>query len=733
MENPSESIFINRELSWLDFDSRVLALAKEKSVPLAERIKFAAIFGSNMDEFFMVRVGSLYDQTLLKNNKLDIVTHMTPSEQIAAITPRVAELQAKCDKYYQHLLSALKENKYIKVDFEHLDKQQEHYWKAYFTSEILPILSPQVVDQRHPFPFLRNKEIYYAAQLSSKNDGVYYGIIPLSGQFEQLLFIKNPDGTTSFAFADELIAHYAASIFNKSTLQNACLFRVTRNADITVDEGMMDHDIDFRDVMSELLKKRRKLAAVRLQFWPSAPQEIVKFLRDKLVVPADRCYTQTSPLDPGLLFRLASRVSADSNPAFSYPPARPIQAPADYDLYAEAHKHDVLLSYPYQSIRPFIRMLMKAGSDPDVVSIKMTLYRMASDSQIVQALINAAENGKEVTAMVELRARFDEQNNIDWSKQLEEAGCTVFYGFDDYKVHSKLTLITSKVNGKYHYLTQIGTGNYNEKTSELYTDLSFITTRQEIGEEASAVFNNMALQRLTSEADTMLVAPLRFKSVLLEQMDRQIDRARRGLPASMILKNNSINDPQIINKISEASCAGVRVDMIVRGICCIKAGVPGKTENVHIRSIVGRYLEHSRIYCFGEGEDMTIYIASGDFLTRNTERRVEVGVRVDDREIAKKLRGILDLQLRDTVNAREMQPDGIYTRVKPKQGEPPVDSQMAMYGYFQHGFETAHPAVPTRKAAAKPVQKPKRPTPHPHKPENKRFRGFLDSLFGHKK
>ena len=736
MENPSESIFINRELSWLDFDSRVLALAKEKSVPLAERIKFAAIFGSNMDEFFMVRVGSLYDQTLLKNNKLDIVTHMTPSEQIAAITPRVAELQAKCDKYYQHLLSALKENKYIKVDFDHLDKQQEHYWKAYFTSEILPILSPQVVDQRHPFPFLRNKEIYYAAQFNSKNDGVYYGIIPLSGQFEQLLFIKNPDGTTSFAFADELIAHYAASIFNKSTLQNACLFRVTRNADITVDEGMMDHDIDFRDVMSELLKKRRKLAAVRLQFWPSAPQEIVKFLRDKLVVPADRCYTQTSPLDPGLLFRLASRVSADSNPAFSYPPARPIQAPADYDLYAEAHKHDVLLSYPYQSIRPFIRMLMKAGSDPDVVSIKMTLYRMASDSQIVQALINAAENGKEVTAMVELRARFDEQNNIDWSKQLEEAGCTVFYGFDDYKVHSKLTLITSKVNGKYHYLTQIGTGNYNEKTSELYTDLSFITTRQEIGEEASAVFNNMALQRLTSEADTMLVAPLRFKSVLLEQMDRQIDRARRGLPASMILKNNSINDPQIINKISEASCAGVRVDMIVRGICCIKAGVPGKTENVHIRSIVGRYLEHSRIYCFGEGEDMTIYIASGDFLTRNTERRVEVGVRVDDREIAKKLRGILDLQLRDTVNAREMQPDGIYTRVKPKQGEPPVDSQMAMFGYFQNGFEqAAEKSASAVKPVAKRVAAAAQPAVRARKAAALRpaKTGLLQNLFGRNK
>ncbi len=735
MENPSESIFINRELSWLDFDSRVLALAKEKSVPLAERIKFAAIFGSNMDEFFMVRVGSLYDQTLLKNNKLDIVTHMTPSEQIAAITPRVAELQAKCDKYYQHLLSALKENKYIKVDFDHLDKQQEHYWKAYFTSEILPILSPQVVDQRHPFPFLRNKEIYYAAQLNSKNDGVYYGIIPLSGQFEQLLFIKNPDGTTSFAFADELIAHYAASIFNKSTLQNACLFRVTRNADITVDEGMMDHDIDFRDVMSELLKKRRKLAAVRLQFWPDAPQEIVKFLRDKLVVPADRCYTQTSPLDSGSLFKLAGRISADGgHTALFYPAAKPMQAPAGYDLYTEVRKHDVLLAYPYQSIRPFIKMLLRAGADPDVVSIKMTLYRMASDSQIVNALIAAAENGKEVVAMVELRARFDEQNNIDWSKQLEDAGCTVFYGFDDYKVHSKLTLITSRVNGQYKYLTQIGTGNYNEKTSELYTDLSFITTRQEIGEEASAVFNNMALQRLTSEADTMLVAPLRFKTVLLEEMDRQIALAMQGKPASIILKNNSINDPQIIDKISEASCAGVRVDMIVRGICCVRAGVPGRTENVHIRSLVGRYLEHSRIYCFGSGEAMRIYIASGDFLTRNTERRVEVGVRVDDPAIAKKLRGILDLQLRDTVNAREMQPDGTYVKVRPAEGQPPVDSQMAMFGYFQNGFvqETDKPEKP--KAESKPkaaaVKAAVKPVPRQRAALRPKRAGLLQSLFG---
>ena len=686
MDKP-ENIFINRELSWLDFDSRVLALAKEKNVPLCERIKFAAIFGSNMDEFFMVRVGSLYDQTLLKTNKTDNVTHMTAAEQIAAITPRVADLQTKCDKYFTHLVQALEAQGYKKVDFTKLGKQQEHFWKEYFHRELLPLLSPQIVDQRHPFPFLYNKQVYYIAQLHSKNDGVSYGIVPVNPQFERVLFIRDGDATC-YAFVEEVIAHFAASIFSASTVQKQCLFRVTRNADITVDEGMMDHDIDFRDVMSELLKKRRKLSAVRLQFWPDAPQDIAHFLRDKLDVPAARCYTQTSPLDTGCLFKLAGRIGSDGSHAdLFYPAAKPMQAPAGYDLYTEVRKHDVLLAYPYQSIRPFIRMLLRAANDPDVVSIKMTLYRMAADSQIVNALIAAAENGKQVVAMVELRARFDEQNNIDWSKQLQDAGCTVFYGFDDYKVHSKLTLITSRVNGKYRYLTQIGTGNYNEKTSELYTDLSFITTRQEIGEEASAVFNNMALQRLTGEVSTMLVAPLHFKSVLLEEMDRQIARAMQGKPAGIILKNNSINDPQIIEKISQASCAGVRVDMIVRGICCVRAGVPGRTENVHIRSLVGRYLEHSRIYCFGSGEDMRIYIASGDFLTRNTERRVEVGVRIDDAKIAQKLRGILDLQLRDTVNAREMQPDGSYVKVKPLPGQPPVDSQMAMFGYFTNGFE----------------------------------------------
>ena len=387
--------------------------------------------------------------------------------------------------------------------------------------------------------------------------------------------------------------------------------------------------------------------------------------------------------------------------------------PQGYDLAAEVQKHDVLLSYPYQSIRPFIAMLKKAAHDPEVISIKMTLYRMARESQIVQALMEAAENGKEVVALVELRARFDEQNNIDWSKQLESAGCTVIYGFDDYKVHSKLTLITKKSKEGYSYITQIGTGNYNEKTSELYTDYSFITADHGIGEEASNVFQNLAVQKLTEESDRMLVAPLRFKSVLLEEMDRVIAAAHMGRPASMILKNNSISDRDIILKLQEASCAGVRIDMIVRGICCVRAGVPGKTENLHIRSLVGRYLEHGRIYSFFDGVHTRIYIASGDFLTRNTECRVEVGVRVEDPVLVRKLTDILQLQLRDNVNAREMRPDGSYQKVKPAEGEALVNGQMGMYELLKNDWTQPEPW----KLSAAVQEKHPEPSAEAEKPE----------------
>ena len=551
-----DTIFINRELSWLDFNRRVLVLGKDKNVPLAEQVKFLAIYGSNLDEFFMVRVGSLQERANLARSQKDKdkrenKTNMTAEEQLNAIMPKVAHLQEDCDKYYEKALENLDACGYKKVNFDAMDKEQERFWKKYFQNELFPILSPQIVDNRHPFPFLRNKEIYLGALLKEK-EGQSLGMIPISSQMERLILVRR-EGKTEFALTEELVLHYASLIFGKDAVQEKCLFRVTRNADIDVKEGMMDHDIDYREIMADLLKRRRKLAAVRLQVTPTAPQEILRLLCDKLELSHKRVFAQKSPLDLSFFYKLTGKMEAEGNPELFYPTARPMLPPQDYDLAAEVEKHDVLLSYPYQSIRPFIAMLKKAARDPEVISIKMTLYRMARESQIVQALIEAAENGKEVVALVELRARFDEQNNIDWSKQLEEAGCTILYGFDDYKVHSKLTLITKKSAHGYSYITQIGTGNYNEKTSELYTDYSFITADLGIGEEASNVFQNLAVQKLTEESEKMLVAPLRFKSVLLDEMDRVINAARLGRPASMILKNNSISDRDIILKLEEAS------------------------------------------------------------------------------------------------------------------------------------------------------------------------------------
>ena len=724
-----DSIFINRELSWLDFNRRVLVLGKDKNVPLAEQLKFLAIYGSNLDEFFMVRVGSLQERASLmrakkERDKRENKTNMTAEEQLAAIMPKTAHLQEDCDKYYEKALENLAACGYKKVDFDALSKEEEHFWKKYFQSELFPILSPQIVDSRHPFPFLRNKEIYLGVLLKEK-EGQSLGMIPISSQMERLQLVRR-DGHTEFALTEELVLHYAALIFGKDAVQEKCLFRVTRNADIDVKEGMMDHDIDYREIMADLLKRRRKLAAVRLQITPTAPQEIVRILCGKLELTHKRVFAQKSPLDLSFFYKLTGKMEADGHPELFYPSARPMLPPPEYDLAAEVQKHDVLLSYPYQSIRPFIAMLKKAAQDPDVISIKMTLYRMARESQIVQALMEAAENGKEVVALVELRARFDEQNNIDWSKQLEEAGCTVLYGFEDYKVHSKLTLITKKSAQGYSYITQIGTGNYNEKTSELYTDYSFITADHGIGEEASNVFQNLAVQKLTETSEKMLVAPLRFKSVLLDEMDRVITAARLGRPASMILKNNSISDRDIILKLQEASCAGVRIDMIVRGICCVRAEVPGKTENLHIRSLVGRYLEHGRIYSFYDGTETRIYIASGDFLTRNTECRVEVGVRVEDPILIQKLSDILQLQLRDNVNAREMRADGSYQKVKSAPGEELVNGQMDMYDLLKDDW-TRHD-IGASKAVMQPQPKqpeapaaPKAPeTPQiPPKPEAK--------------
>lgn len=683
-------LFINRELSWLEFDRRVLALSHDKQVPLAEQLKFAAIYASNLDEFFMVRVGSLYDRSLLKSDQRENKTSMTAAEQLKAIMPAVSHIQEQSDKYVSKLNSKLCDIGYKKVDFNNLSKKEEHFWKKYFMKECFPVLSPQIVDRRHPFPFLRNLETYVGVIIKnckenaqSKENTHIFGVIPVSSQFERLITVTDDDSNINFALAEELILHFADEVFEKSNISEKCIFRVTRNADIDVTEAMFDHDLDYRDVMSELLKKRRKLAAVRLQISGTENKEIINLLCDKLQLDRSACFEQSSPLDMSYCWKICSKLGKDSaNAPLFYQPRKPIQMPTGFSLAKAAQKQDILMCYPYQSIKPFIQMLNDAANDPDVISIKMTLYRVASESKIIEALIQAAENGKEVVTIVELRARFDEQNNIDWSKELEKAGCTVIYGFNDYKVHSKLTLITKKKGNAYSYIAQIGTGNYNEKTAELYTDLTFTTTNSEIGEEVSAVFNNLAVERLTNNVNHLIVAPLCFKSVLLKEIDTEIEKSKLGKPSKIVIKCNSISDKDIIERLSYASDCSVKTDMIIRGICCLKAGVPGVSENIRVRSIVGRYLEHSRIYSFGEGQDNRVYIASGDFLTRNTERRVEVGVRVDNKELKEILNRILSLQLADNVNAKIMMPDGSYQKPETAPGEERVDSQTALYDIF---------------------------------------------------
>ncbi len=686
-----EDIFINRELSWLEFNRRVLDLSQDENVPLGERLKFAAIYHSNLDEFFMVRVGSLYDQTLLKVDKRENKTQMTPAQQLQAIMPKVVSLQKVVDKNVAKLYVQMQEQGFEKVVFSKLSKAQLNQWKKYFMRELLPVLSPQIVDRRHPFPFLRDREVYVGILLKEKknDENTTFALIPVSSQFERL-HLRHEEDKTSYALVGELIMQYAGMAFEKSIIVEKCLFRVTRNADINVEEGMFDHDIDYRVVMRELLKKRRKLAAVRLQIFGNESQNIVNILLDKLMLPKEQCMPQTAPLDLSFMYKLSACLRTKNNPKLFYSLMKPVPGIHSELLYEEVHKQDVLLSFPYHSMRPFIRMLYNAARDPDVISIKMTLYRLATDSKVVEALVAAAENGKEVVTIVELRARFDEQNNIDWSHQLEQAGCTVIYGFNDYKVHSKLTLITRRNDTRYEYITAIGTGNYNEKTSELYTDFTYVTADTAIGEEVASVFNNMAVERLSEYGKQLIVAPLRFKSVLLQEVrEEMLYHAQTG-QGKIILKCNSISDKKVIETLSEASIAGIKVEMIVRGICCLQVGVPGLTDNITVRSLVGRYLEHARIYCFGEGERARVYIASGDFLTRNTERRVEVGIRIEDARIKSMLQEILHMQLKDNVNASIMQTDGSYTKIKPKKNDEKVNSQVEMYAYLKQIYDASN-------------------------------------------
>ena len=731
MEN-TYHCYANRELSWLRFNERVLEEAEDSRLPLCERLSFLSIFQSNLDEFFMVRIGSLQDQMLLDKNARENKTNMTSGEQIDAALAFIHKLTARRDAAYNGLLEQLAEQGIRLLDFAHMEEESRTELEKLFRQDYLPLLSSFIISKKQAFPFLKNKGIYAVAVLSTKAEKKKIGIVPCGNEIFPRL-VPVPGRTGCFILSEELILHFLPLLYKGYKVTSKTLARITRNADIDADL-IYDEDLNYRDHMAEVVKKRKKLAPVRLELSREIDEEIIQSLCKNLKLDPKRVFEYDSPLDHSFLFQIEDQLRSHTDLFFA--PRHPQPSPALDErkpIIPQILEEDKLIHYPYESIRPFLQLLHEAACDPDVVSIKMTLYRLANHSKVVDALVEAAENGKQVDVLVELKARFDEENNIEWSRLLERAGCHVVYGIEGLKVHSKLCLITRKTKEGISFITQIGTGNYNEKTSELYTDYSFITADERIGEEASKVFRNLAVQQLTEESDKMLVAPLRFKSVLLDEMDHVIAAARMGRPASMILKNNSISDRDIILKLQEASCAGVRIDMIVRGICCVRAEVPGKTENLHIRSLVGRYLEHGRIYSFFDGTHTRIYIASGDFLTRNTECRVEVGVRVEDPVLVQKLTDILQLQLRDNVNARVMDASGSYQKVKPAEGEPLVNGQMGMYELLRNDWQRPEPwkcttsAPETEKPAAVcqevTVEQLKQELPHvfqpaPEKAEN---------------
>lgn len=678
----NETIYMNRELSWLEFNERVLEEAENPKVPLCERLTFASIYQSNLDEFFMVRVGSLIDQMLVAKDSRDNKTHMTPKEQIQAILPQVEILNRRKDEVYGKLMEKIEEYGVRLVDFSKITEEENKFLEAYFDMEISGLISPTIVGKRQPFPFLKNKEIYAVVVLTTKSGKERLGIIPCgSGVFERLIHL--PGGNT-YMLSEELILHYIPKVFKGYQVKEKSLLRVTRNADIDAD-ALYDEDLDYREFMADLIKKRKKLAPVRIELSRKLSEGSVKLICEHLAIKSQYVFHSQAPLDLSFVFQIEDALR--KIPELFYERRTPRKSPAftgDRPILDQIKEKDKLLSYPYESINPFLNMLHEAANDKDVVSIKMTLYRVAKQSKVVEALIEAAENGKEVLVLVELKARFDEENNIGWSRLLEDAGCRVIYGLDGYKVHSKLCLITKKTDEQIEYYTQIGTGNYNEKTSRLYTDLSLMTYNVDIGLEAANVFQALAMGETIKHVDHLLVAPKCLQNKILDMIDEEIVHARAGEPAYIGLKMNSLTDKKIMEKLVEASCAGVRIDMVIRGICCLIPQVPGKTENIHVRSIVGRFLEHSRIYIFGSEGREKIYIASADFMTRNTLRRVEVAAPVYDEEIKARLLEMFRIMLKDNQQARQENGEGIY-RILPTDEEP----LNAQEYFYEQAYEIA--------------------------------------------
>ncbi len=665
----------NRELSWLKFNERVLEEAEDDQVPLWERLNFTAIFQSNLDEFYMVRVGSLHDQRLISEDIRENKTNMTCVEQIQAILKRTEELCARKDRDYRDIMDKLKEKGTQLVGFGDLSEQDKDYLKQYFAKEIRPFLSPQIVGKRQPFPFLRNKEIYAVMSLVTRGGNEKIGMIPCgSGVFERLISIPTGEGQSRYLLAEDLILHYAPQVFERYRLKSKALVRITRNADIDADEAVFDEDLDYRDAMEQIIKERRKLCPVRMEISRELDKSARKKLCKYLDLQESQVFITRSPLDLSFVYQLGDLLRSKTELFFPrLVPQRSRMIQNEVSMLEQVRNGDLLLSYPYESMKPFLKFLEEAAEDENVISIKMTLYRLAKNSKVVEALVEAAENGKEVLVLVELRARFDEENNIEWSRRLEAAGCRIIYGLNRIKVHSKLCLITRKVENHVEYLTQIGTGNYNEKTSKVYTDLSLMTSSPEIGMEAAKIFNALALGEVADHTDCLMAAPKCLQNKVLDLIDQEIRAAERGEEAYLGFKINALTDKAIIDKLIQASRAGVKIDLIVRGICCLVAGSPNYTENIRVISIVGRFLEHSRIYLFGPKKRRKIYIGSADFMTRNTLRRVEVAAPVYDEEIRERIEEMFDMMLADNVKARIQNPDGTYRRAV--KGKKEINSQ----------------------------------------------------------
>ncbi len=693
----------NRELSWLRFDNRVLDEAFDETVPLFERLKFVSIFESNLDEFLMVRVGGLSDLAELKKQPVDNKSNMTASEQVDAVMAELPELLTRWESIFKSIEGKLDALGVHRARIDSLTPEERTFVTRYFQAYVSPVISPLVIDPRHPFPNLRNGALYLACGLDGVTDEEsLLGLIEIPASMNRVVEIPSPAGTYSYILLEDVILACLDSCFGSYKPLDRALIRVTRNADIDPDGEGVEEEEDYRQHMKRILKKRLRLQPVVLAVSGSLEKATLKTIRKALELSRRSVFTCDIPLDLGYVFGIEGKIPEHLRNELLFTPFKPQPNPTidmTRSIREQVLQHDKLLFYPYEAMNPFLDLVHEAAYDPECISLRITLYRVAKQSRLCESLIDAAENGKEVTVLMELRARFDEQNNIEWAERLEEAGCTVIYGSEGFKCHSKICQLTYREGMALTRLTLLGTGNFNEKTAKLYSDFMLMTAHPGIGEDANLFFRNLSLGNLRGDYRFLGVAPVGLKPLIMRGLDREIQRALAGEPARVFFKLNSLTDREVIDKISEASCAGVRVDMIIRGISCLKPNIAGKTENVHVRSIVGRFLEHARVYAFGVDSDM-IYLSSADMMTRNTEHRVEIAFPVLDPTCRALVHEYMGVQLRDNVKARSLTSDGTWVPVERKEGEKPFNSQEFL---LERAYRNAESAA----VASEPVAKAK--------------------------